>query len=149
MEQALVIIGDNQWNVDVAISSAELAQGLSGLESIPALTGMLFDLGTERTVTVNAYDMLFPISIIFINEDLIVNDVELSLSPGEDYTSFLPCRYFLEVNRGEAANVAADDTVVIDGYPSVPESSIISSMVTMMIVVMMMKMMMGIMTEVK
>ncbi|GAI84240.1 unnamed protein product, partial [marine sediment metagenome] len=41
---ATVTLNDKQWVVDVAVSASELSAGLGGLASIPAGTGMLFDL---------------------------------------------------------------------------------------------------------
>ncbi len=150
--QAIVSIAGKEWAVDVATTTSELAAGLSGLASIPPDTGMLFDLGEEKIITVNAYEMLFPISVVFIGADSKVTEVAPLLAPGDDGTPILPCRFFLEVNVGEVDDVDAGDTVNISGYaPPVPTppadpidtSEILNLMVTVMIVVMMMKMMSG------
>jgi len=149
---ATVAIGEKQWSVEVATTSAELAQGLSNRAPIPEFTGMLFDLRTERIVTVNAYEMLFPFSVVFIGEDLKVTEVAYLLAPGDDSTTSLPCRYFLETNVGEVDDIQAGDLVAITGYtPSagINISSMMNLMVTMMIVTMMMKMMAKMMKEVK
>ena len=111
--QATVTINDNQWNVGVASTYAELTTGLGGIESIPAGTGMLFILEQERIVTVTAEDMLFPVSVIFIGENLQVTEVALLLAPGDQGTTSLPCRYFLEVNVGEADDIDPGDPVNI------------------------------------
>lgn len=141
MQTGTVTIRGTQWAVQVATTSAELSQGLSGVASIPAYTGMLFDLGSERIVTVNAYNMLFPLSIVFIDEDLKVTEIALILMPGDDGTTIYPCRYFLEVNLGEADGVVIGDQVTITGYTPTTMSSLIGLMVTVMIVVMMMQIM--------
>ena len=56
--QATVAIGSIQWLVSVATTPAELTQGLGGLTSIPAGQGMLFDLGSDQTVSVTTADCL-------------------------------------------------------------------------------------------
>lgn len=149
--QAIVTVGTRQWTVQVATTPTELSQGLSNVVSIPAETGMLFDLGSVRTVTVNAFDMLFSLGILFISEGLVVNEVITELAPGQFVIPDIPCRYFLEVNEGELDDISPLDQVVITGYPpeTTETSSIIGLMVTMMIVVMMMGMMSKVIKEVK
>ena len=100
-----VTIGEKQWQVEVAVTPEELAAGLGGLESIPAATGMLFDLGASRPVQVTTEPMLFDIDVIFISEALQVEDVVLDIPPGYVITQETPVRYFLEVNAGEAQSV--------------------------------------------
>jgi uncharacterized membrane protein (UPF0127 family) len=106
-----VTIGERQWQVELAVTPEELAAGLGGLESIPAATGMLFDLGASSPVQVTTEPMLFNIDVIFISEALQVEDVVLDIPPGYVITQETPVRYFLEVNAGEAPGVEARDTV--------------------------------------
>ena len=108
--QATVTINDNQWSVRVANTPTELTAGLSGRESIPAGTGMLFVLGAKRQVTVDTSQMNFPLDIIFISESLVI-DVASNVQPGYLVTEETPCDMFLEVNAGEAAGVEVGDTV--------------------------------------
>ena len=111
--QAMVTIKNKQWTCWVASTPAELAIGLSGVTSIPVGTGMLFILPQEQVVTVTAEGMLFPLSVIFVGEDLRVTEVALLLAPGDYGTTSLPCRYFLEVNVGEADDISPGDVVSI------------------------------------
>lgn len=148
MIMAEVAIGGRQWSVWVAQTSSELVAGLSGVANMPSWTGMLFDLGTERRVTVNAYKMLFPLSVVFIGEDLVVTEVVPLLSIGHDVTSVVPCRYFLEVNVGEADVIDPGDGMVITGYTPSASGSIIELVATVMIVAMMMQMMVKAIREV-
>jgi len=106
-----VTIGEKYWQVEVVSTPAELAAGLGGLESIPAATGMLFDLETSRPVQVTTEPMLFNIDIIFISETLQVEDIVLDVPPGYLVTQETPVRYFLEVNAGEAQGVEIRDAV--------------------------------------
>jgi len=112
-ETATVTIGEKQWAVDVAASPSELAAGLGGVGSIPAYTGMLFDLGIEQAVTVTTEPMLFSIDIIFISEDLAVVGVVENVVPGHLVAGETPVRYFLEVNAGETEGVVGGDDVEI------------------------------------
>lgn len=112
---ATVTINNTQWQVSVATTPSELTQGLGGLPSIPASTGMLFDLGHETIITVTTEPMLFPIDIAFISGSLVVVDMARNIQPGCLVTSDVPVRYFLEVNAGELSGVAIGDTVVIQG----------------------------------
>ena len=113
---AVVIIGEKQWAVDVAASPSELAAGLGGVTSIPAYTGMLFDLGSEQTVQVTTEPMLFNIDIILISEDLKVVDVVSNVAPGYLVTEDTPVRYFLEVNANETEGIEPGDSVEITDY---------------------------------
>jgi len=137
---AVVIISGKQWQVEVARTAAELATGLSGRASLLPGHGMLFDLGTERIVTVSAENMLFPLSVIFIGANLKVTEVALLLAPGDWGTTSLPCRYFLEVNQNEASGVAPGDSVIIQGYSPPTQLNltlVLSAMVGLVVVAMM------------
>jgi len=112
---ATLTINSTQWQVSVATTPSELTQGLGGLPSIPANTGMLFDLGYETIITVTTEPMLFPLDIAFISSSLVVVDIARNVQPDCLITSDVPARYFLEVNAGELSGVAIGDAVVIQG----------------------------------
>ncbi len=164
-----ITIDGKIWTATLATSMSELLAGLSGVESIPANTGMLFDFGSDQAViNVNMDDMLFSLDIVFINSAGGVVGVLHDVAP-EEIAVFnegvgLGARYFLEVNAGEAVDVNVGDTVTIgaisdgngngngDGNGTTDGSldinSLISPLITIMIVMMMMKMMTGAMTGV-
>lgn len=125
---AVVVIKDKQWSVNVATTPSELTTGLSGVASIPAGTGMLFDLGAEQIITVTAEEMLFPTDVIFIDSNLLVTEVAFGLMPGDFGVTSLPARYFLEVNAGEAEGILGGDAVsiTITQAPGFDWSSIIN-----------------------
>ena len=125
--QATVTVNENQWNVWVASTYTELTTGLSGRESIPAGTGMLFILPAKQQVTVDTSKMNFPLDIIFISEGTII-DVAGNIQPGYVVTEETPCDMFLEVNAGEAAGIEVGDTVstVTIQQPGLDFSQIIS-----------------------
>ncbi len=157
MYAATVTIGTTTWICDVATTSAELTEGLGGRGNLPAGHGMLFDMGEEKSqITINMGEMLFPLDIVFFDNDLKVRAVLWAQEPGDDYNATFPtgpgARYFLEVNAGEMVGVLIDDPAVITGWtppappaPPIDMGEIMNLMVTMMIVVMMMKMMGGMM----
>ena len=107
--QALIMIKDKQWAVDIATTPWELSQGLGGLPEIPAGNGMLFDLGWEQTIEVTTEPMLFPMDTAFLSEDMIITEIYRDIEPGLIVTSQLPARYFLEVNAGEMEGIEAGD----------------------------------------
>jgi uncharacterized membrane protein (UPF0127 family) len=145
---ATVTVDGSSWTCQVASTPAELEQGLSGVASMPDGEGMLFDLGSERIVTINTYNMLFPLSIAIISEDLKIVGVIITLSIGTEITTNVPCRYFLELNDGQLTADDYEKDVVITGYTP-PSSNIFDSLVSFMVVAMMMQMMIKSMKEVK
>ena len=98
----------------LATTYAELTVGLGGQLSIPAGSGMLFDLGSEQTIQVTTVPMLFPLDIAFFSEEFVTTEVYLNIEPGYLVTSLLPARYFLEVSAGELEGIESGDTVNID-----------------------------------
>lgn len=118
--QATVTIGERQWTVSVATTPAELTAGLSGIASIPAGTGILFDMGVDRSsIPVNMSEMLFALDIIFINSSVGVVGVLHDVQPGDEALfqadTVAGARYFLEVNAGEAEDIEVGDTVDLGG----------------------------------
>lgn len=118
LEQAVVIIGTNgvekkRWTCSVARTYAELAAGLSNVASMLPDVGMLFVLPSTQIITVVTSDMLFPLDVIFIGEDLAVTEVVQNLPPGTSVASSSPCTYFLEVNASETEGIVAGDDVQI------------------------------------
>lgn len=114
----IIEISDKQWQVTVASTYTEITTGLSGLESLPAGQGMLFDLGSDySSITINMDEMLFPLDIVFINSNLTVVGVLHDVNPGDETyfiaSNTLGARYFMEVNAWEAASINVGDTVIV------------------------------------
>lgn len=119
MAEATVTIGTSTWQCSLAQTPGELSQGLSGIASIPAETGMLFDLGFDyEEISINMNDMLFNLDIIYINSQQGVVGTSLNVAPGDeeafDAAGGLGARYFMEVNAGEGIGVEVGDAVSID-----------------------------------
>ena len=142
VQGATVSINDRTWTVEVMATPAELNLGLSYRDVLAPDNGMLFDLGQTRAVLVNAYNMLFPISIVFIDENFVVTDVVQLLSPGEDVATAVPCRYFLEVNEQEAVDVEVGDSVIVSGYTSAGNMSLMLGLLVGAMIFVMMTIMM-------
>ena len=125
--QSIITIQDKQWQVTLATTYVELTTGLSGVASLAAGTGMLFILPAKQQVTVDTSNMLFPIDVIFISENTVV-DIASDTQPGYLVTEETPCDMFLEINAGEAAGVESGDTVTteVTQQPGIDLSSIIS-----------------------
>ena len=128
----MVTIGDKEWLVDLATTYQELTQGLGGVQSLPAGRGMLFDLGSEQSLSVTTAPMLFNIDIVFISGNLAVTEVSLDVAPGYLVQSDLPGRFFLEVNAGEAAGVTAGDAVSVQQLAIMKQQSPFDEMVPQM-----------------
>ncbi|GAI60147.1 unnamed protein product, partial [marine sediment metagenome] len=88
---------------------------------------MLFILPAKQQVTVDTRQMLFPLDIIFISDDTVI-DVARNIQPGYLVTEETSCDMFLEVNAGEADGVEAGDAVstAIIQQPGMDLSQVIS-----------------------
>lgn len=111
--QAIVSINDKQWAVALATTPMELSQGLEGVTSLPAGTGMLFVLGAEAIIPVTTAAMLFPIDLVWTSQALTVVELAQNVAPGWLTTPQAAASYLLEVNAGETAGIAVGDPVAI------------------------------------
>lgn len=102
-----VEIGGKTVKVEIANDPAEMQKGLSGRESLEDGRGMLFVFGEQGQTAFWMKDMKFPLDIIWIQDETIV-DIAANLPPlAGDYVSTysprVPANYVLEVNAGFAA----------------------------------------------
>jgi len=128
--QALIMIKDKQWAVDIAAAPWELSQGLGGLAELPPGAGMLFDVGFEQIIEVTTVPMLFPLDIAFFSEDLTVTEIYRDVEPGYLVTSQLPARYFLEVNSGEMVDIEPEAAVSVEFLPYEEVAPVTSDLVS-------------------
>lgn len=141
LKTATVHIGSISWDVFVATTSIDQQNGLSSAASMVAGTGMLFDLGSSRTVTVDGILMLFPLDVVFIGSNGNVTEAVRSLQPTTTVIATTPCRYFLEVNSGEAAGVVTGNVVTITGYTPAASGIDLNSIISLMAIMMLMQLM--------
>ncbi len=85
----MVKIGDALFPVDLALTSEQQSQGLSGREVMEADTGMLFIFQSEGNLTFWMKEMHFPLDIVWIGANCTVVDVTLGAPPPEEGQS--PC----------------------------------------------------------
>lgn len=152
MYAGTVKIRSTTWEVEIATTASEIAQGLSGRASLTPLHGMLFDMATPQPeILINMQQMLFELSIVFMDEDLNVIAVT-SAVPGTNFLATFPgipgARYFMEVRYGEltTAEVTIGDTATISGYAP-PNTISIDALFNLMIMMMIVSMMMGAMNK--
>jgi len=124
--QLRVTIADGQWLASLANTYWELVQGLGGVAAMESGTGMIFDLGSEQSITVTTEPMLFSLDIAFLSASLAVSEVYRNVPPGCLVHSTVPARYFLEVNAGELADIdsgdqAAFEVLSLEGETSAPD----------------------------
>ncbi|MCL5017128.1 MAG: DUF192 domain-containing protein [Patescibacteria group bacterium] len=105
---AIVKIGNNVFDVEIADTAGQQAKGLSFRDSLDKNKGMLFDFGKETTPTFWMMGMKFPLDIIWINSGKIVGiDKNISApTPGTPenalklYNAPGPIGMVLEINAG-------------------------------------------------
>src|ERR1700692_755578 len=106
---AKVTIDNHTYSVEVATTTAEQQQGLSGKNSLPQDQGMLFVFKTPGLYAFWMKGMKFPLDIIFIKDNKIVSiskNVPVPKDAKETnlpiYTSAAPANRALEINAGQA-----------------------------------------------
>ena len=111
-DATVVSIGEATYAVDLAILPEERQQGLSGRESMPQDSGMLFVFEEERALHFWMKEMHFPLDIIWIDAQCSLLEIAADVptpppNGGNDdiprVQSPSPARFVLEVNAGEAA----------------------------------------------
>lgn len=108
----LVFIGNAVYVADLAVTGEERTQGLSGRPSLEADRAMLFVYEEDGPRTFWMPDMHFPLDMVWIRSDCIVDGVTADVpNPSPDtprgelprYPSTGPVRFILEINAGQAA----------------------------------------------
>ena len=120
-EHAVLVVRDDgvtvTFQVEIAGTAAERAQGLMQRAALDARTGMLFDFGHETAIRMWMKDTLIPLDMLFVGEGGGIRYIAANTVP---YSEALivapePARYVLEINAGEAARfgLQAGDTLVL------------------------------------
>lgn len=89
--------------VYVADNEAKRTKGLGGLVSIPADYGMFFIFDRSDYQNIWMKDMLFPIDIIWVDENNKIVHIEKNISPAtypKIFTASVKARFVLELNAG-------------------------------------------------
>ena len=122
----LVSIGPATWTVELAITTEEQIQGLSGRETLPQGTGMLFIYDSDRHLAFWMPDMYFPLDMVWIDSSCQMVDVTLNAPiplPGQSradlprFSPQSPARFVLEINAGEfeGYGISLGDQVAFQG----------------------------------
>ena len=96
--------GAAQFDVVVAETPQEQAQGLMFVESMPTMQGMLFVYDRPRVVSFWMRNTLIPLDMIFIDSEGVVQNIHAMAKPLDEtsISSVVPVQYVLEINGGLA-----------------------------------------------
>lgn len=120
-----VVINNKSFAVDVAKTEEQKAKGLSVYDKLPLEKGMIFVFDTKGYYTFWMKDMKFPIDIIYINNNKIV-DIFKNIAPPKSQNEILPiikpketANIILEINAGlsDKYNFKTGDFVKINPAP--------------------------------
>jgi len=122
LPKSKVTIDNHTFLIEVATTSAQQQQGLSGRASLPQNQGMLFIFKTPDRYPFWMKDMRFPLDMIFINDNKIVTIFQNVPTPVQGKTNLpvyapsLPANQVLEINAGTAKqfDFKKGDTVKVD-----------------------------------
>jgi uncharacterized membrane protein (UPF0127 family) len=121
MPKSKVIIDKHTFSVETATTSAQQQQGLSGRASMPQNQGMLFIFTRAEPYPFWMKDMNFPLDMIFINNNKIVDIFQNVPQPKNSnaklpiYTPSASANQVLEINAGlsKADGFKKGDTVSV------------------------------------
>ncbi len=92
---------------EIASTPKELSEGLMNRQELPEDKGMLFIYETLQNLSFWMKNILFPLDIVFLDEEGIVINVESAdIEPGvpdnelKRYNSFRPAQFVVEINQG-------------------------------------------------
>ncbi|MDJ0842346.1 MAG: TraM recognition domain-containing protein [Acidobacteriota bacterium] len=91
-----LIIDGRHYFLEYAARKGQLRQGLRYRPTLAENSGMFFDLGETRPVTVTMDGVNFPLTVITLTEQLQVLEVT-HLQPKARYAFCQPCRYMVEI----------------------------------------------------
>jgi len=112
LEATYVDVGNQRFQVEVAASTADREQGLSGRSRLPLEAGMWFVLPAPGLHGFWMKGMNFPIDLVWISPDRVVLGIErlVPCSPNSCPIHYSPGQaiYVLEVNAGRFAGKPGD-----------------------------------------
>lgn len=108
MKTITIQVADKKYKVKLAETDEQKESGLQHIKNMPPNEGMLFVCEEDEPISFWMKDTRIPLDIIFINSDLIVNEVK----QGEPYSEKLlngNASYVLELNQD--SGIKAGDEV--------------------------------------
>ena len=114
-----IIVGNFKIPVSLARNETERIKGLSGTHSMPNKYGMFFIFDSSDYQSMWMKDMLFPIDIIWIDEDYKIVHMEKDISPDtypKIFTAQIKARFVLELNAGMSTdyNLQTGDSISLE-----------------------------------
>ncbi len=107
-----VLLGSEKLDVWVVKKPDERKRGLSGMEKLVEVDGMLFVFEEEKRHPFWMKDMHFPIDIIWISGERKVLEITYGVSP-ETYPDIFqpqqPVKYVIEVEAGRAEEINIEE----------------------------------------
>lgn len=99
--------GDYRFNIEIADTDAERANGLMFRTALAPDAGMLFDFAEERDVAFWMRNTFIPLDMIFIGADGTVRGVHANAAPHDPASipSGAAVRFVLEIPGGRAAEI--------------------------------------------
>lgn len=94
-------VGGKSLKTELAISGNQRFMGLSFRKTLADDEAMLFVYQQERPLVFTMRNTLLPLSIAYISEDLVINEIlDMPVGPDQLFPSSQPAKYALEVNMG-------------------------------------------------
>ncbi|MBN2741571.1 MAG: DUF192 domain-containing protein [Rhodobacteraceae bacterium] len=113
----------SQFNVEIAATPAERAQGLMGRHHLPSSAGMLFVYPDAREVSFWMHDTPLPLDILYIDSTGRVAKIAHNAKPFDDtpIPSGSRVQYVLEINGGLAARLGVSEGSQL-AYPQIDQA---------------------------
>lgn len=106
----VLTLGKTKLQYELVDTPALRRVGLSGRDSLPADSAMLFNFGTNGKHCIWMKDMRFPLDIIWLNDQQQIVYVKENVSPDTYPEQFCPeadSHYVIEINAGEYSKTGA------------------------------------------
>lgn len=100
-------IKDQNYKIEMAVSSAQKIKGLSKRESLCKNCGMLFTFGFETQLPFWMKDTLIPLDMIWLDKNGTVVDIQTALETNslKIYQNQTPAQYVLELNANDSNKI--------------------------------------------
>ena len=99
--------GPQKFNIELALTDAQMEQGLMFRRTLAPDAGMLFDFKMPTTVTMWMKNTVLPLDMLFLDTSGKVIDIHERAVPysTDIIASAMPSRYVIELNGGTVARL--------------------------------------------